>query len=80
MEYSIKVHEEVNMIKMSVEAFQYGRGRKSIILHSPRAIFASKTGAPKGTIPINSLHFRRNTQLESSVESHWNTFSLVAWS
>lgn len=68
------------MIKMSVEAFPCRRGRKSIVLNSPRAIFALKTGAPKGTVPINRLHLRRNTQLESSVESHWNTFSLAAWS
>lgn len=49
------------MIKMSVEAFHCQRGRKSIVLNSPRAIFASKTGAPKGTVAINRLHLRRST-------------------
>ena len=66
------------MIKMSIEAFQYWRGRQPIILNSPRAIFASNTGAPRGTVLVNRFHLRRNTQLESSVESHWNKFSLVA--
>ena len=78
MEHISKIHEEFNMIKMSIEAFQYWRGRQPIILNSPRAIFASNTGAPRGTVLVNRFHLRRNTQLESSVESHWNKFSLVA--
>lgn len=48
MEHVNKIHEESNVIKISEEALQYLEKKKSTILNSLGAIFASKTEAPWG--------------------------------
>lgn len=79
MEHVSKIQEEFNMIKISVGACQYsGENIHPTELSKSKLCF--KYRCTLGNSSCYRYHLSRNTQFQSSFESHWNQFSLVTWS